>query len=67
MAVAKPVRALAAVCLLLVVYLLYLVRQSPPQIRGPGDLEHEMLNDPMNEGEFLRTPFRLYTNYSRNS
>ena len=67
MAVAKPVRALAAVCLFLVVYLLYLVRQSPPQIRGPGDLEHEMLNDPMNEGVVLCTSSQYCTDRFRNS
>ena len=50
MAIAKPVRGLALISLLLLTFLIYLVSKSPPQVNGPGDLEHEMPNDPMNDG-----------------
>lgn len=53
MAIAKPVRALAIVSLVLGFFLLYQVFKSPARINGPGDLEKELPNEPMLEGTRL--------------
>ena len=49
MALAKPVRALAVISLTLLLFLLYEINKKPPEVSGPGDLEQELPNEPMNE------------------
>ena len=50
MAVAKPARILALVSIILFITLLSQIFRAPPQIKGPGDLEQPMSDEPMNEG-----------------
>ncbi len=47
MAIARPVRVLTIVSGLLFFYLVFQIFKMPPRIRGPGDLEQEMPNEPM--------------------
>ena len=50
MAIAKPVRALAVVSVLLFCYLLFLVFKQTPITKGPGDLEQPIPDEPMYKG-----------------
>ena len=51
MVVAKPVRGLAVVSAVLFLFLVYQAFKSPSQRYGPGELEKEMPNEPMLQGE----------------
>ena len=53
MAIAKPVRALAIISAVLFLYLIYQVSKSPPYVRGPGDLEQALPNEPTLEGSVI--------------
>ena len=46
----KPLRALAIVSAFLFFYLVFQIFKKPPIIHEPGDLEHELPNEPMLEG-----------------
>ncbi|CAF9936680.1 MAG: hypothetical protein ALECFALPRED_006949 [Alectoria fallacina] len=46
MAIPKPLRALAIISAFFVFYLLFQAFPTPPTVHGPGDLEHELPNEP---------------------
>ena len=50
MAIPKPLRALAIISAFLLFYLLFQAFKTPPAIHGPGDLEHELPNEPTLQG-----------------
>ena len=50
MAIPRPLRALAIVSAFLFFFLVFQIFRRAPSIPGPGDLEHELPNEPMLEG-----------------
>ena len=50
MAIPRPLRALAIVTAFLFLYLVIQIFRRAPSIPGPGNLEHELPNEPTLEG-----------------